>query len=301
LGSSTFPFTTDDGPQGCVVNIRTLPVAGNIARSYYPIYSEGSTLSHEIGHYFYLWHTFGDNGSCNDDDFRIQAGWPLPTGAASDGDDTPQEKGSGSENFLFGNPSMNYKDGCAPESFGMMYGSFMNYFDDRSLFMFSNGMRKRVEGCINLYRPGLLTTNGATPPSAVTDVFLVNLSPRGTRERKSFFVDNTPLQAIIRNNGTTSLTSVTMEVQMDAGVVVPTTFPLNLAVGSDTTLNLTPVSGSAGNHTLTIYTTAPNGSADDFLNNDTIYSYINIVTVSSALPFTQDFSSSTFPPAGWQT
>ena len=301
LGSSTFPFTTDDGPQGCVVNIKTLPVASNIARSYYPIYSEGATLSHEIGHYFYLWHTFGDNGSCNNDDFRIQAGWPLPLGAGTEGDDTPLEKGSGSENFLFGNPSMNYKDGCAPETFGMMYGSFMNYFDDRALFMFSDGMRKRVEGCINLYRPGLLTTNGATPPSPVNDAFLLDLSPRGTHERKSFFVNNTPLQAIVRNNGTTALTSVTINVRMDATAPTPTTFPLSLSAGSDTTLNLAPLSGTAGNHTLTIYTTGPNGTTDDFSNNDTIYSYINIITASSTLPFSQDFSSTTFPPTGWQT
>jgi len=301
LGSSTFPFTSDEGPQGVVINIRTLPVAANVARSYYPIYSEGATLSHEIGHYFYLWHTFGDQGNCNNQDFRIETGWPLPNGAGPEGDDTPLEKGGGSENFLFGNPSMNYKDGCAPESFGMMYGSFMNYFDDRALFMFSDGMRKRVEGCINLYRPGLLTTNGATPPTPVTDAFLVNLSPRGTRERKSFLVNNTPLQAIIRNNGTTTLTSVTITVTMDAGAPAPATFVLNLAAGSDTTLNLAPVSGSMGNHTLTIYTTSPNGTTDNFLNNDTIYSYINIITASSTLPFTQDFSSSTFPPAGWQT
>jgi hypothetical protein len=301
LGSSTFPFTSDEGPQGCVVNIRTLPVAGSVARNYYPIYSEGSTLSHEVGHYFYLWHTFGDQGSCNNNDFQIEAGWPLPNGAGPEGDDTPLEKGSGSENFLFGSPSLNYKDGCAPESFGMMYGSFMNYFDDRALFMFSDGMRKRVEGCINLYRPGLLTTNGATPPSSVTDAFLLDLSPRGTRERRSFFVNNSPLQAIVRNNGTTALTAVTITVTMDAGAPAAVTFSLNLAPGNDTTLNLAAVSGSMGNHTLTIYTTAPNGTTDNFLNNDTIYSYINIVTASSTLPFSQDFSSSTFPPTGWQT
>jgi hypothetical protein len=300
LGSSTFPFTSDEGPQGCVVNIRTLPVAGSIARSYYPFYSEGATLSHEIGHYFYLWHTFGDQGSCNNADFRIQAGWPLPTGAGTEGDDTPQEKGGGTENFLFGNPSMNYKDGCAPESFGMMYGSFMNYFDDRALFMFSDGMRKRVEGCINLYRPGLLTTNGGTPPTPVIDAFLLDLSPRGTHERKSFFVDSTPLQAVVRNSGTTTLTSVTINVKIDAGAAAPITFPLNLAAGSDTTLALSPISGSAGNHTLIIYTTGPNGAGDDFLNNDTIYSYINIVAASSTLPFSQDFGTSTFPPTGWQ-
>ena len=301
LGSSTFPFTSDEGAQGCVINIKTLPVGGNIARSYYPTYSEGATLSHEIGHYFYLWHTFGDQGTCNNNDFQLQIGWPLPTGAGPEGDDTPLEKGSGTENFLFGDPSMNYKDGCAPENFGMMYGSFMNYFDDRALFMFSNGMRKRVEGCINLYRPGFLTTNGATPPSAVTDAFLIDLSPRGTRERKSFLADNSALQAIVRNNGTTTLTSVTIAVTMDAGAPATTTFPLNLAAGGDTTLNLAPVSGSAGNHTLTVYTTTPNGTTDAFLDNDTLYSFINILIGSSTLPFSQDFSSSTFPPTGWQT
>jgi len=177
----------------------------------------------------------------------------------------------------------------------------MNYFDDRALFMFSDGMRRRVEGCINLYRPGLLTTNGATPPSPVNDAFLLDLSPRGTHERKSFFVNNTPLQAIVRNNGTTALTSVTINVRMDATAPTPTTFPLSLSAGSDTTLNLAPLSGTAGNHTLTIYTTGPNGTTDDFSNNDTIYSYINIITASSTLPFSQDFSSTTFPPTGWQT
>ena len=301
LGSSTFPFTSDEGPQGCVINIKTLPVASNIARSYYPTYSEGSTLSHEIGHYFYLFHTFGDQSTCNNNDFDIQPGWPLPTGAGPEGDDTPLEKGSGTDNYVYGDPSMNYKDGCAPESFGMMYGSFMNYFDDRALFMFSNGMRKRVEGCINLYRPGLLTTNGGTPPSSVTDAFLVGLSPHGTRERKSFLVDNTALQAIVRNNGTNALTSVTISVAMDAAAPTTTTFPLNLAAGTDTTLKLNSITGTAGNHTLTVFTTAPNGTTDDFLNNDTLYSFINILTESSPLPFTQDFSSSTFPPIGWQT
>jgi hypothetical protein len=301
LGVATFPFTTGQGAQGVVIGIKTLPYAGNTSRNYYPDYAEGSTLSHEIGHYFYLWHTFGDQSSCNNNDFQIQAGWPLPSGAGPEGDDSPLSKGSSSDNYVYGNPSMNYKDGCASESFGMMYGCFMNYFDDRALFMFSDGMRKRVEGCINLYRPGLLTTDGATPPSAVTDAFLVDVSPRGLHERKSFVVNNTPLQAIVRNSGTSILTSVTLNISIDAGVPATTVFPLNLPAGSDTTLNLAAISGSSDNHTFKIYTSAPNSAADDFTNNDTIYSYINIHTGTATLPFSEDFTSSTFPPAGWQT
>jgi type IX secretion system substrate protein/pregnancy-associated plasma protein-A len=300
LGMSTFPFTTGLGPQGVVIDIGTLPYAGNTTRKYYSEYSEGATLSHEIGHYFYLWHTFGDDPSCNNNDFQIQPGWPLPAGAGPEGDDTPLSKGTGSSNFVYGNPSMNYNDGCAPENFGMMYGSFMNYFDDRALFMFSDGMRKRVEGCINLYRSGLLTTDGGTPPSAVNDAFLVNVSPRGLRERRAFFVNNTPFSAIVRNNGTGALTSVKVSVAVDANAPTTTNFAINLSPGSDTTLDLGLVSTTPGDHTLAIYTSSPSGTSDDFPNNDTLFSFVNIDTATASLPFAEDFSSATFPPAGWQ-
>jgi hypothetical protein len=300
LGIATFPFTTGQGAQGVVIGISTLPFTSPTTRSYYPNYSEAATLSHEIGHYFYLFHTFGDLTTCNNQDFRLQAGWPLPTGAGPEGDDTPSEQ-AGPGNAYFGNPSMNFNyDNCAPEPFGIMYGSYMNYFDDRALFMFSDGMRKRVEGCINLYRPGLLTTDGATPPSAVTDAFLVTVSSRGLPERRSFVQNNTPFSAIVRNNGTTTLTSVTLNVKIDAGAATPTTFPLNLAPGRDTTLSLGTITGAGGNHTYQVYTTSPNGGGDDFLNNDTLYSYYNIHTTTATIPFSEDFSSATFPPTNWQ-
>jgi len=299
LGISTFPFTSGQGAQGVVIGISTLPYAGNTSRNYYPDYSEGATLAHEIGHYFYLFHTFGDNAVCNNNDFQIQPGWPLPLGAGPEGDDTPMEKGTSSSPFVFGNPSMNYKDGCAVESFGMMYGAFMNYFDDRAMFMFSDGMRKRVEGCINLYRSGLLTTDGGTPPAGTTDAFMVNVSPRGLPERRSFVVNNTPLQAIVRNLGVTTLTSVRVNVAIDGGAATSTPFTLSLAPGADTTLNLAPISAAVGGHTLTVFTTAPNGGSDNLTYNDTVRSPIFIHGGTGALPFAESFNSGTFPPSGW--
>jgi Secretion system C-terminal sorting domain/Pregnancy-associated plasma protein-A len=299
LGIATFPFTAGQGAQGVVIGLTTLPIASNLARGYDPEYSEGATLSHEIGHYFYLWHTFGDNATCNNDDFRIQAGWPLPPGAGPEGDDSPMEKGTGNSNFVYGNPSMDYNDGCAIESFGILYGSYMNYFDDRALFMFSDGMRKRVEGCINLYRPGLLTSDGATPPSAVNDAYLVNVSPRGNQEKRAIVVNNTPFQAIVRNSGTTALTTVTLNVSLDGGAPVATVFPLTLATGRDTTLNLAPITAAAGGHLLTVYTSAPNSAADNFLYNDTLKSYTIVYGGIAAFPLTEDFTSATFPPANW--
>lgn len=301
LGIATFPFTTGQGAQGVVIGLTTLPYTSPTTRGYYPNYSEGATLSHEIGHYFYLFHTFGDNSACNNDDFRLQSGWPLfyPSNSTTPiDDDTPDER-AGPGNAYFGNPSMNYGDGCTALPFGMMYGSYMNYFDDRALFMFSDGMRKRVESCIALYRPGLLTSDGATPPSAVTDAFLVDVSSRGLPERRSFVVNNTPFQAKVRNSGTTTLTSVTINVKIDAAAAVPTVFPLSLTPGRDTLLTLANISGASGNHTYLVYTTAPNGGTDNFLNNDTLNSYYNIHAGTASLPFTEDFTSATFPPANW--
>ncbi|MDP4283430.1 MAG: T9SS type A sorting domain-containing protein [Bacteroidota bacterium] len=299
LGIATFPFTTTEGPQGVVISISSLPYTSSNSRSYYPAYAEGGTLAHEIGHYFYLWHTFGDQTVCNNADFRIQSGWPLPTGAGPEGDDTPEEK-AGPGNAYFGDPSMNYSDGCASESFGEMYGSFMNYFDDRAMFMFSDGMRKRVEGCIDLYRPGLLTTDGATPPVAVTDAFLVTVTPRGIPERKAYFINNSPFTATVRNTGTSIMNSVTLNVKLDGASPVSTVFPLNLAAGSDTVLNLGNINSTLGTHTMTIYTTAPNNSTDAFTDNDTIQSFIYLEGSSITAPFTESFSSNTFPPTGWQ-
>lgn len=299
LGISTFPFMgNSDGPQGVVIGITTLPYTSPTARNYDPLYADGATLSHEIGHYFYLFHTFGDMSVCNNQDFQLQSGWPLPSGAGPEGDDTPSEKAFG--NIYFGNPSMDYGDGCSSESFGMMYGSFMNYFSDRALFMFSDGMRKRVMGTIDLYRPGLKTSDGATPPSAITDAYLVNVTSRGYLEQRAFVVNNTPYSAIVRNGGTTMLTGVTLNVSMDGGAATSTYFPLSLAAGRDTTLSLGNLSGAAGGHSLQIYTSSPNSGADNFTNNDTLYSFIGIITTAPvAAPLTQDFSG-TFPPANWQ-
>ena len=300
LGIATPPFFTSEGPQGVVMALYALPYTSSASRSYFPAYSEGGTLIHEIGHYFYLWHTFGDSFVCNNNDFRIQAGWPLPPGAGPEGDDTPEEKADEEGNAHYGNPSQNYSDGCTSSTFGEMYGSFMNYFDDRAIFMFSEGMKKRVTGCIDQYRAGLKNSTGATPPVTVTDAFLVTTTPRGTPERRAFVINNTPLKVIVRNYGTTTLNSITINVKLNTDPAVATTFALNLAPGSDTSLATGNLTGPNGTHTLTISTSKPNNTTDAFPHNDTLQSFIFISNAVLNAPFSEDFSSGVFPPAGWR-
>jgi hypothetical protein len=291
LGIATFPFMSGE-PQGVVVGLFTL--GANSCRSYYTNYSEGATLAHELGHYFYLFHTFGDQSSCNNLDFRLQSGWPL-TGASLN-DDTPAEKAA--SNTMYGNPSMNYSDGCSPFSYGMMYQSYMNYYDDRALFAFSEGQKARVIETINVYRPGLLTSDGASAPVPVTDAYLVSVTPRGGCDERQFVFNNMPLKATVRNSGTSSLNSVTITVTLDGGTGVVTTFPLSLAPGRDTLLNLAPVTGATGAHTLNVAVSAPNGGVDDFISNNNLTSYINIMgsAVLNA-PFTEGFNSGI--PSAW--
>lgn len=298
LGIATPPFYTSDGPQGMVIGSATLPYTTNVLRNYYASYNEGATLIHELGHYFYLWHTFGDQTVCNNDDFWVQPGWELPNGAGPEGDDTPEERDGG--NAIFGNPSMNYSDGCTTLSYGEMYGSFMNYFDDRALFMFSKGHIRRVEGCIQLYRPGLVNSIGAIAPVTVSDAYLVKVSPYGSPIERQYVDLNSPLTALVRNGGTETLQSVTLSYQINNGPFQSTTFQnLNLAPLKDTLLNLGNLNAPIGQHTVTVFSSQPNGNSDDFKHNDTLQSFLSISNATVTAPFMENFSG-TFPPAKWQ-
>lgn len=298
LGVATFPFTNTEGPQGVVVGIATLPYTSNVSRSYYPIYSEGATLVHELGHYFYLYHTFGDLTYCNNEDFRTQSGWPLPTGAGPEGDDTPEQKRV--DNLIYGNPSVNYSDGCSMTGFGEMYGSFMNYFDDRALFMFSNGHKKRVLGCIELYRSNVAGSDGAVAPVPVTDAYLVGMLPYGTPEKRTPVRNGVALTVKVRNYGNTILNTVRVTLNVDGAAVSSSVFTLNLAPGANTEVNLGPLNLADGNRILTVYTSSPNGGADRFTENDTLQSFLSVVSSTVDGPFSESFDGATFPPAGWR-
>ena len=301
LGIATFPFTTGDGAQGVVIGSVTLPVAGNSSRlnAYYlPSYSEGATLAHEIGHYFYLFHTFGDDTECNNNDFDVQTGWPLPNGGAA-ADDTPEERESDSENIIFGNPSMDYNVGCEASPFGIIYGSYMNYYDDRALFMFTNGQKARVVDCINLYRAGLLSSDGATPVAGTTDAHLVKTSIVSNRERIAYVTSGTPLTVTVRNSGSSTITSLTLNVAIDGGTATPNVFPVALTAGNEITLSLPALTAAAGTHLYTIYSSNPNGGTDQFHGNDTLYSFVYIDALTASAPLTQDFTAATFPPTNW--
>jgi hypothetical protein len=94
----------------------------------------GRTLTHEMGHFFSLWHIWGDDdGAC-----------PWDAGGDDDGiADTPPQA-----NQTYGVHSYPLYDNCSPASSsnGIMFMNYMDYSDDVCLYMFTREQSVRMNG-----------------------------------------------------------------------------------------------------------------------------------------------------------
>jgi hypothetical protein len=100
------------------------------------------------------------------------------------------------------------------------------------------------------------------------------------------------------NSGTAVLSSVTINASIDDGSVIAVSWTGTLSPGAVTTVTLATINVSAGRHKLTVFTSDPNGTTDlNPANDRKIGSFRSIHSVSQ--PFLEDFSSTSFPPSGW--
>ena len=129
LGYSPFPGSPDEGAT-VVINYDAFG-SGSGCVGYTPSgdYNLGRTLSHEIGHFFNLDHTFG-NSLCQ----------PSNT---DDVNDTPQCTGSG------GCPAAGSVPGCVAGQKSLTM-SYMDYTDDACMYMFTLGQTTRMQAYLNV-------------------------------------------------------------------------------------------------------------------------------------------------------
>lgn len=87
-------------------------------------FDEGRSLTHEIGHFFEIWHTWGDDGGL----------CPGNPNGVDDGlADTPPEANNAS-----GSPTGPVYDACSPSSTsGIMWMNYMDYCNDDAVHMFT--------------------------------------------------------------------------------------------------------------------------------------------------------------------
>jgi hypothetical protein len=93
-----------------------------------PPYDLGRTATHEVGHWLNLRHIWGDDHeACSGDDF-------VP--------DTPNQGGPN-----FGTPTFpSVSCGNTPD--GDMFMNYMDYTEDRAMFMFTKGQAERMDSCL---------------------------------------------------------------------------------------------------------------------------------------------------------
>lgn len=88
---------------------------------------KGRTLTHEIGHYFELEHTWMDSGCGNDDGIA---------------DTPPQDDNT----YCTPNcPTFPQYDQCSPTGNGIMFMNYMDYVDDAAMMLFTKGQVARMQ------------------------------------------------------------------------------------------------------------------------------------------------------------
>ncbi|AXY75011.1 T9SS C-terminal target domain-containing protein [Paraflavitalea soli] len=270
LGYATFPQGSVAAEQGVVVLYSSLP-GGSAAP-----YNKGRTLTHETGHYFFLYHIWGDDGgACSGSD---------------DVNDTPNQTDK-----TGGCPSGVVTDACSPVAPGIMYQNYMDYTDDACMVMFTRQQATRMESAVATYRASLLTSNGADPVVLKN----VNAALRSINAPVSRICNASFAPSItLRNLGLQTLTSANIYAAIDGGVPVRTQWTGSLASRATMNVTLNNLTAVAGKHTLKIYVADPNGTVDGELTNDTLATSFEYYPPVDP-PLTEGFEGSTYPPQGW--
>ncbi|MEO5570710.1 MAG: T9SS type A sorting domain-containing protein, partial [Bacteroidia bacterium] len=103
----------------------------------------------------------------------------------------------------------------------------------------------------------------------------------------------------IANNGINVITSLDLEYTIDAGSAVTFTWNGTLNSGSTATVTFPFSTALNGSHLLTARINTVNGVSDDVDLNNTFTGSFRVINPPSILPFTEGFTATTFPPAGW--
>lgn len=235
-------------------------------------YDHGRTATHETGHFLGLRHIWGDDGSsCSGTDFV---------------DDTPNQAGDYS-----GQCPVYPKTSCTSND---MFMNYMDYTDDGCMNLFTQGQIARMIVVLDNSprRTSLRNSIGdEPPPSLAFDIAIREIISPGTSNCGEGI--NPIIE--IQNLGTTTATSVRLQLKVNGAIVETKDAVLNLPNLSIAQVAFNPVSQPSGTSTYEAEVLLVNGVADQLASNN-LLSVTSNVPVTGTLPITEVFNSL---PASW--
>jgi hypothetical protein len=205
------------------------------------------TLTHEVGHYLGLYHTFNATASCAsvENDCNVSGDRVCDTPPTTTG------------------------WGCSAGCPAGMAENFMDYTSDACMSAFTEGQRDRMRAAIAEHRTSLVTSMGCVAPSAF-DIGAVAITAPGT----STCQPNVSADVEIFNFGTDVITSTSIAFQLNDGEVNTFEWTGSLEPGASTLATLPTMSAGYGSHELSIWTSLPNGNEDGYTgNNDIVHAF----------------------------
>lgn len=249
--------------------------------------NRNTTPVHEIGHALNLYHTFEGDGSGST---CPAAGNNCGSGVGDCVADTPPHKRSNSDCLV------NTVDAtCNNVDRDLYIHNFMDYSSDVCTSEFTSGQATRMVATLTGagLRASLTVSDGCNPANNNYDASITSI----VAPISSYCQTNFAPQVTLRNFGLTTLTSVTINYNIDGGANQVYNWTGSLATGASEVVTLTNISTTVATHTFNASTSTPNGQVDEYQPNDA-NSVSFTITTSSAIPFVQDFEG-TFPPTGW--
>lgn len=266
LAYATFPGFAPDDEDGVVARYNTIGTTGG---AFMNGYEKGKTVSHEIGHWLGLLHTWGFGAGCGDQGDFIS--------------DTPDQ-----DDLNFGCPDFPHFS-CSGQPNGDMFMNYMDYTYDGCRNLFTLGQAERMRGVLDNQRA--LIKQSATKCFFSNDAAAVSfLFPSDTICSFTF----KPVFKL-KNAGLSPLTSSRIYYDIDGTNLQIFNWVGNLASQQEVLVSLASQTVSiSGNHTVHVTLANPNGLVlDDDVTNDEITAnfFVYNTSAAAALPVFEGFEN----------
>ncbi len=231
-------FPINNPIDGIVVLHNAFGTVGNLK----PNTDQNRTITHEVGHYLALYHTFNNTNDCG-----------AESNCDTQGDkvcDTP--------------PTILAVSCTNPACDGtQQVENYMDYTSENCRNMFSEGQKTRMRGALLSDRISLLSSLGCVPVTDLDAGISAILSPVGS-------ICNNYIEPVVMltNLGGTTLTSVEISYTIDGASGQTYSWTGSLVQGSSTEVSLPGTTSSTGTHTIEISSSLPNGEQDEYEAND---------------------------------